>query len=124
MTGEVSGPGIRVPLVELLWFDGCANHAAAHTMVREVLDAIGLETTFADIDATDPTVAAERQFGGSPTVRVDGIDVDPTFVDSGDHTPRCRLYRTAAGLGGLPERAWVEAAIRRSMGPRGATGRC
>ncbi|HEX5466047.1 MAG TPA: hypothetical protein VFW92_05150 [Candidatus Limnocylindrales bacterium] len=68
-------------------------------------------TPVRSIDATDPLVAAAYRFPGSPTIRIDGRDVDPSFSDPGDYTPRCRLYRTAAGLRGLPERAWLVAAL-------------
>lgn len=44
--------------------------------------------------------AASVRFPGSPTIRINGRDVDPGYVDSGDYTPRCRLYRTSDGLPG------------------------
>jgi hypothetical protein len=75
-------------------------------------------TAVADIDATEPDVAQLHRFPGSPTIRVDGRDVDPSYQDPGDYTPRCRLYRTADGLRGLPERAWVETALRASLNCR------
>lgn len=84
-------------------------------MLREVLDELAPGTTLDDIDATDPTIAERYRFPGSPTIRVDGRDVDASFRDPGDYTPRCRLYWTAEGLRGLPERGWVEAALRSSL---------
>ena len=68
----------------------------------------------------DPTVAASHRFPGSPTIRVDGVDIDPGFVDPGDYTPRCRLYQTSEGLRGLPEPAWIEAALRSAIDRRGS----
>jgi hypothetical protein len=109
------------PRVELLWFDDCPNHATARSMLREVLDDLAPGTGIEDVDATDPAVAAQRRFPGSPTIRIDGRDVDPSFEDPGDYTPRCRLYRTAAGLRGVPERGWIVSAVRANLA-RGATG--
>ena len=103
------------PRVELLWFQDCPNHAAARTLIHELLTEFAPGATVDDIDATDPKVARRHRFPGSPTIRVDGQDVDPLFEDPGDYTPRCRLYRTSDGLRGLPERAWVEAAFRASL---------
>ena len=97
--------------VELLWFDGCPNHEAARQMVTEVVRAIAPGTPIRDLDATDPEVAARLRFPGSPTIRVDGRDVEPGFEDPADYTPRCRLYRTANGLARVPSREWVEAAL-------------
>lgn len=102
----------RAPLVELLWFQDCPNHSAVRAMLHALLDELAPGATIDDIDATDPALAVRHRFPGSPTVRVKGQDVDPSFRDPGDYTPRCRLYRTADGLRGLPERSWIEAAIR------------
>jgi hypothetical protein len=97
--------------VELLWFEGCANHPAARRMLEEVIAEVAPGTQITDVDATDPTVAERVRFPGSPTIRVDGRDVDSTYTDPGDYTPRCRLYRTGAGLRGLPERGWIVDAL-------------
>jgi hypothetical protein len=69
-------------------------------------------TTVSDIDASDPEVSRSRRFPGSPTIRVDGKDVDPAFIDPGDYTPRCRLFRSDSGIVRLPERRWIEDALR------------
>ncbi len=100
--------------VELLWFADCPNHTTARQMLQEVIAELVPGTRIRDLDATDPIAAQQARFPGSPTIRVDGLDVDPSYVDPGDYTPRCRLYRTAAGLRGLPDRRWVEDALRRA----------
>jgi hypothetical protein len=99
--------------VELIWFQGCANHPAARRMLEEVIAEVAPGTAINDVDATDPVVAERVRFPGSPTIRVGGRDVDPTYTDPGGYTPRCRLYRTSAGLHGLPERAWIVDALSR-----------
>lgn len=98
--------------VELLWFADCPNYRTARVMLEEAIAELAPGTPIRAIDATDPGVAAELRFPGSPTIRIDGRDIDPTHTDPGDYTPRCRLYRTDAGLGGLPDRRWMEAALR------------
>jgi hypothetical protein len=103
--------GVVMHDVELLWFADCPNHPAARVMLEEVIGEVAPGTLIRDIDATDPATAAQVRFPGSPTIRVDGRDVDPTYVDTGDYTPRCRLYRTSDGLRGLPERRWIEEAL-------------
>ena len=100
--------------VELLWFSDCPNHAAARRMLEEVIAEVAPGTAIRDVDATDPIAAERVRFPGSPTIRVDGRDIDPTYADPGDYTPRCRLYRTSAGLRGLPERRWIVDALSRT----------
>ena len=56
--------------------------------------------------------AAERErFLGSPTVRIDGQDVDPGAAQRSDFGLKCRLYRSDAGTSGLPPDAWFRAAL-------------
>jgi hypothetical protein len=100
--------------IEFLWFADCPNHEVARAILAEVVDERAPGTPIGDIDATDPLVAAAVRFPGSPTIRIDGRDVDPSYVDPGDYAPRCRLYRTDAGLRGVPERRWIEAALAAS----------
>lgn len=102
------------PSVELLWFSDCPNHESARRVVRDLIDRIVPDATFRDIDATDPGVATAMRFPGSPTIRVDGVDIDPSYVDPEDYTPRCRLYRTRDGLRGLPEADWIADSLRRA----------
>ena len=103
------------PRVELLWFRDCPNHPAALALLDELLGELAPGTAVDVIDASEPGVAQHHRFPGSPTIRVDGRDVDPSFEDPGDYTPRCRLYRTSVGLRGVPERGWIEAAIVESL---------
>ncbi len=110
MTAERAGVNPEIH-VELLWFADCPNHEDARRLLHEVLDQRGIPVTVEDIDATDPAVAEQLRFPGSPTIRVNGQDVAPGFVDPGDYAPRCRIYWTKAGPRGLPERAWIEAAL-------------
>lgn len=108
------------PSIELLWFEDCPNHAAARQMLDELVPIHAPGAVVRIIDATDPTVAASHRFPGSPTIRVDGVDIDPGFVDPGDYTPRCRLYQTSEGLRGSPEPAWIEAALRSAIDRHGS----
>ena len=99
--------------VELLWFSDCPNHEHARRLLAEVIGEVAPGTPVRDIDATDPAAAEAHRFPGSPTIRVDGRDVDPSFADPGDYTPRCRIYWTVDGPRGVPDRAWIEDALRR-----------
>lgn len=105
--------------VELLWFSDCPNHPAARRMLADVIDQLAPGTPIREVDATDPATAERVRFPGSPTIRVDGRDVDPGFMDPGDYTPRCRLYRTDSGLRGLPDRRWIEDALLSHQAPNG-----
>jgi hypothetical protein len=98
--------------VTLLWFNDCPGHESARQIVADIVGRVAPDATIEDVDASSVAVAVALRFPGSPTVRVDGVDIEPGFVDPGDYTPRCRLYRTATGLTGLPDPRWLEEALR------------
>jgi hypothetical protein len=98
--------------IEFLYFDGCPSHVPTRALLDEVIADLAPGTPVEVVDAGDLAVAAARRFPGSPTIRVDGRDIAPGFEDPGDYTPRCRLFRTPAGLRGVPPRAWIEDALR------------
>jgi hypothetical protein len=55
----------------------------------------------------DDEAAQRERFLGSPTVRVDGRDVEPDAEDREDFGLKCRRYQLPAGLGGVPLDEWV-----------------
>ena len=96
--------------IELLYFDGCPNHEALLPRLRELLAHGGIS---AEIDLrliADEEAAQRERFLGSPTVRVNGHDVEPDAELRTDYGMKCRLYRTASGLSGQPPQEWLQAA--------------
>jgi hypothetical protein len=62
--------------------------------------------------------AARRAFLGSPTLRVEGVDVDPGADERTDYGLKCRLHPIAEGLAGTPPEEWVlNALLRAARGP-------
>jgi hypothetical protein len=101
--------------VELLYFDGCPNHEALLPRLRELLASAGLPADI-ELRRIDSDETAERErFLGSPTVRVDGRDVEPGAERRGDFGMKCRLYRTDNGLSGQPPDDWLRAALQSAV---------
>ena len=96
--------------IEMLWFEDCPNHHAASKLLREVLDEFGVKDPVDSVEVPDLQVGERVRFPGSPTIRINGVDVDPEYEDTGDYTPRCRIYHTSEGFTGVPERRWIVAA--------------
>lgn len=102
---------MRRPLVEILYFEGCPNHEAARALVERVASDLHLHPRIALVDVSDPQAAVRQRFLGSPTVRVDGRDVEPGSDAREDFALSCRVYRTAHGPSGQPDPAWVRRAL-------------
>jgi copper chaperone CopZ len=104
--------GVHMKLVEVLVFDGCPNVEASVAAARE---AIGLANVDADVRVVrvDGDDAAKRlRFLGSPTVRVDGRDVEAGTKDRGDFGLQCRVYSVEGRYQGTPPVDWITAALR------------
>jgi hypothetical protein len=99
------------PTIELLFFDGCPNHDRLLAHVRELLGgrASAADVVLVRIGSDEEAVA--QRFLGSPTMRVDGRDVEPGADERTDFGLTCRLYRTPHGLSGMPDDTWILAAL-------------
>jgi hypothetical protein len=95
------------PSVELLWWEGCPSTDEALAMLREEVTAAGLDAEAIDVRELSTDADAQReQFVGSPTIRVDGRDVQP--VRDEPIGLSCRVYRLAGGrISPLPDREEV-----------------
>ena len=104
--------------VEVLFFDECPNHEALLPHLRELLNAEGADDTHIDlIRVEDSDTAEAKRFLGSPTLRIDGVDVEPRADERTDFGLKCRLFATPDGLRGLPADDWVLRALRRALAP-------
>jgi hypothetical protein len=72
-----------------------------------LLRAAGIPVEIALRNVRDERAAQRERFLGSPTVRVDGRDIEPGAEDRDDYGLKCRLYRTDAGLRGTPDDEWI-----------------
>jgi hypothetical protein len=102
--------------IEVLYFTGCPGHEALLPRLRDLMARAGVhaEVTLTRIESGD---AAERAgFLGSPTVRIDGDDIEPAAAGRNDFGLKCRLYPTADGLRSMPTDELVLDALIRAGG--------
>jgi hypothetical protein len=93
--------------IEVLYFKDCPNHVTATDRLRAVLRQEGLPADISEIEVKDPAAAKAWKFFGSPTIRINGIDID---VDSRTVTETgfaCRRYPD-----GVPSGEMIRAALR------------
>ena len=101
--------------VEVLFFDGCPNHDALLPHLRDLLIAGGAEDAAIRLVRVEDADAADAErFLGSPTVRIDGQDVEPDADERTDFGLKCRLFDTPDGLRGLPADEWILGAVERA----------
>jgi hypothetical protein len=98
--------------VELLFWSGCPSHPQALSDLRGALAEAGLDPDSVVVREVDSELAAgEEGFVGSPTIRIDGVDVQPPRGEPTGLT--CRIYRRRDGrVSPTPDPADVSEAIR------------
>lgn len=98
--------------VDLLYIDGCPSHPALLAHLRRLLDTEGVRAAVHQIRIDGPEHAVEHRFLGSPTLRVDGVDVDPAAASRTDYGLGCRLYRYPDGTTHpCPPDEWITRAV-------------
>ncbi len=98
--------------MELLWWAGCPSWEQAYQLVREEMAAAGLDPGCLEVRELRTDEEAERErFHGSPTILVEGRDVqDPGEEPIG---LSCRVYRLRDGrISPLPDPADLRDALR------------
>ncbi|MEP7225011.1 MAG: DUF2703 domain-containing protein [Actinomycetota bacterium] len=104
------------PLIEILTFDGCPNREPAIELVSRVARERGVDADVQVIDVPDAEAARRTRFLGSPTIRVDGHDIEPGADVRTDYVLSCRIFRTGSGMSGQPEERWLLDALARAGG--------
>jgi hypothetical protein len=103
--------------IQLFYWDGCPSYPEAEALVRAVVAELGIDAELELIHVGSQEEAEALGFVGSPTIRVDGIDVDAEGAARSRPSLTCRIYVDAAGtVSPVPSRAQVE----RALAPVGA----
>jgi hypothetical protein len=106
------------PKVELFWWEGCPSWRQASEVLAAAMAAAGLDPDSASIIEIATDEDAERHgFVGSPTIRIDGQDLQPP---SGEPIGlSCRVYRLRNGrVSPLPDPGDLRDALARARSER------
>jgi hypothetical protein len=98
--------------IELLYFEGCPGWRDAEGLIEAVMQSQGVA---AEVELTNVKTQAEAgrlRFLGSPTIRVNGVDIDPVARSSTEYGLKCRVYRAGERFVGVPPRELLEHAIQ------------
>jgi arsenate reductase len=105
--------------IEVLVFDGCPHAAAAIQLAHDVASRLGPGISVERLDVGTPERAAELGFPGSPSLRVNGVDIEAKAASAGRLC--CRTYEDGSGV---PPEWLLEAAVLRALAPRGVLFLC
>lgn len=99
-------------IIEILYFPECPHYLPAVENVRKALKEERVAAEVRHVPVADGAQAAATGFPGSPSVRVNGMDVESP-APSGISALCCRTYAGENGSEGAPSVQLIRSAIRR-----------
>lgn len=105
--------------IEFLYWEECPSHDEALQRLREVLVEEGVEDPVQVIRVDSEDEARRLSFPGSPTIRLDGADLQPEMLAQLPVGLTCRAYRLGDRVSPLPTKEMIREAIRRVQSRRG-----
>lgn len=99
--------------IEFLYFEGCPSWGNAYFNLIQVLKEEGIKAEIEMIKVMDGEHAEKVKFLGSPSIRIDGEDIEGK-VEEG-YAMRCRIYQTPDGLHGWPSKDMIRRAVKNKI---------
>lgn len=107
--------------IEILYFDGCPNHKPSIELVHQVLREVAISAEVLEVNVPNAATAHSVHFLGSPSIRIDGIDIEPAARTSREYALSCRTYVTNGRIEGVPSRELVRQALKDASSANPAT---
>jgi hypothetical protein len=100
--------------IRILACDECPNTRATEALVAKTLEELGVKAHLDFVEVHNEAEAAAYRFLGSPSVQVDGKDVEK---ERREDAPLfgCRLYTRAGRRTGVPPRDMIVRAIQEAL---------
>lgn len=97
--------------IEILFFAGCPNFRPAVELAERVVADLSVDAHIEPVEVDSVDQAVRRRFLGSPSIHVNGQDMEPDAEARTDFAVSCRLY----GDSGIPPRDLLESAIKAAV---------
>ncbi len=108
--------------IEFLFFEGCPHHPPALAHLKRILKEEEADHPIELINVDSDRHAQETRFLGSPSIRINGKDIEEAEIASPDYGIKCRIYSGHAGPIGLPPEELLRKSIAVAKGNSSCRG--
>ena len=102
--------------IELFYFEDCPSWEQALENLEAAKRLEGVSVPVDKVLVTSGEDAKAKRFLGSPTIRIDGMDLDGPEADKREFMLGCRLYPEGDETTGWPSVAVIRRALQRAQG--------
>jgi len=100
--------------IQYLYFEDCPSHEQGLARLKKVLEEESVNQEIEIIEVLSEKQAGELNFIGSPTILVNGRDIDPEGPAGQSSAFACRVYRLPEGrFSPLPSESMIRKALHR-----------
>lgn len=104
---------MRRPRIQLLHTESCHSYQEALVEIKEALEELDLQAEVEVIPVDSPEKAQAYKFLGSPTVKINGLDLEPELEATGNFSLNaCRTYIYEGVLYHYPPKEMLLEALR------------
>ena len=93
--------------IEVFYIEGCPNNQPTVERVEAMLKDLGVAGEVVKSPIHDPAMASALRFLGSPTVHLNGVDLEPSARSSNEFGFMCRTYLDGPRREGIPSRTLI-----------------
>jgi hypothetical protein len=98
--------------ITFFYFEDCPSHDAALERLRQVMAEVGVDAEIEIVQVETDEQAQRLRFAGSPTILINGRDIDPPATDS-YYGLSCRAYQLEDGrISPLPSTDMIRRALQ------------
>jgi hypothetical protein len=98
--------------IELLYFEGCPSYEPTLSLLERILEEEGISPKVQTIQVELEESAKKRKFLGSPSIRVDRLDIEVAARTATHFGKQCRVYDDNGVSRGVPPERLIRQAIR------------
>ncbi len=101
--------------IELLYFEGCPSWKEAEKNLKAVLEELKIKDPIRYIKVENDEDLIRHRFIGSPTIRGNGLDIEPKARDTRKYFLGCRVYNVEGSLIGWPSSEMIRKGLLECM---------
>ena len=108
--------------IELFYFEGCPSLEPALHILNQILAEEEVEAPVVRINVDSEELVKKHRFLGSPSIQINGQDIEIDSRSATDFGQKCRIYDNDGVPSGIPPKSMIKRAVRDAKGNHSCCG--